>query len=235
MRISELRSAIRIEPLLYDTVYIHDFRGIHSKQDFLESLKRNGRHVRRLLVHDVPNTQLIARYLSCCPNVNDLALWAVIYDDTCLALINALPLKRLSCDLCDFIGSQEGFTKRVCDGHPILTKLTHLDLVGVRITWTWVGLSFLPNLTHLFVPGAIRDVAIRSILDHCQSLRVLIVARNNRNSIPEQSDDLRVVRRNIDDYSQDWEAGARGGRDTYMVAEEEVAERLKKRNTAVVD
>lgn len=202
-------------------------------------MQQNGRHVRRLLLEHVSGLHF---YLSCFPNLNDLALWDIGYDGPSMALIDALHLKRFSCNLRHLFTSIDSFKKWACDGKQTFANLTHLDIIGVADSWTWAGLGYLPRLTHLMVLDTLKDIAIQPILDECRSLQVLLIMTEKKGTmgatpvfevLPERSEDLRIVRC-VANFVEHWKAGIRGGHDVYMVGEEVVSERLRKAKLVVM-
>jgi hypothetical protein len=117
--------------------------------------------------------------------------------------------------------------------HPLFAQITHLDLPGDHSEqWAaWSPLASIPWLTHLsfsedFIPS--RFQIFDTILERCKSLQVLAIVfsylamlkfidPNLR--LQPSSLDPRVVLVVVADRQADWEAGARGGDDYWIVAE----------------
>ncbi|KAJ6582497.1 hypothetical protein DFH09DRAFT_869997, partial [Mycena vulgaris] len=113
--------------------------------------------------------------------------------------------------------------------HPLFTHITHLDLDRwYESSWpAWAGLAQSPRLAYLtfhhnLVPASICQDA----LAHCTSLQVLAIVSPDQHALrryfPEFAEvaaDLRFVMVVVAEKLEDWEMGARGGEDYWVVAE----------------
>ncbi|KAJ7176149.1 hypothetical protein C8R43DRAFT_1197718, partial [Mycena crocata] len=124
--------------------------------------------------------------------------------------------------------------------HQMFRRVTHLCLNhGVRpgSEWVaWTGLAALPCLTHLGFCATSSSTVLQGALAHCPHLLVLVVLWP---AIPHIQDlnaavahDKRFVQLAIDNYADNWEAGATGGEDHWSRAEAILHERQSRQSTA---
>ncbi|KAJ7625726.1 hypothetical protein FB45DRAFT_1005066 [Roridomyces roridus] len=212
---------------------------------FLDSKPREffHSHVRHVRLVGVPLAEMV-RTLSLCDETTDLSLWDVVgaqEDDNntpLLAVLGTLPLQRLSIY----------FRRGAMDfSSPFFVRLTHLDLPGAHSDrWAdWEPLALLPQLTHLSFSEDFHSTPIfKNLLQYCPSLQALVVlfsapallnllAGVLRVGVP----DARFVVLLVLDRDEDWETGARGGEDYWILAEEEVVQnrRRVRRNDIDID
>ncbi|KAJ7200154.1 hypothetical protein GGX14DRAFT_466912, partial [Mycena pura] len=182
----------------------------------------------------VPIAEILAA-LAACNAITSLAL----FDVSCvkgdghaalLELLGTFPLKRLS--------ARENYW--LCPGgwdfgHPLFAHITHLDLPGDldRQGAKWASFALIPRLTHLSfsedtsLPECSRSI-FPAILEHCKSLQVLAMLFSSpallkfcvlNTNLQPSAFDPRVVLLTVADRQADWETGARGGDDYWIIAE----------------
>ncbi|KAF7368833.1 hypothetical protein MVEN_00208500 [Mycena venus] len=244
------RVRIWLEPLLYETLsvsqYYDDekFRWVHSHHPFgyywgdLERLKSaqffhdNVRHLHLYQRNgDAATEKFLTGIILRCGSVTDLAL-----DFSGLsmpqAVIAGLPLQRLSIN-------SEWMTRheKAAFSWSSFTHLTHLNIIDWHgdtwdLAWSWLAL--LPCLTHLsFYDDMIPDDLCLGALKHCRLIEVLAIVWPTQGitRIQPVSPALRTEPRFVvvgicGQHKEDWERGARGGEDHWVVAEALVERRL---------
>ncbi|KAJ7758957.1 hypothetical protein DFH07DRAFT_1060284 [Mycena maculata] len=118
---------------------------------------------------------------------------------------------------------------------PLFAQIAHLNLVEWHANyWAedgWSGLALLPRLSHLSYDDTLPDRICKGALAYCRLLMVLALVWSREDlygfrSIREPFlSDPRFVVVGIIDYSKDWENGARGGADYWVVAAAHVERR----------
>ncbi|KAJ7865394.1 hypothetical protein B0H13DRAFT_2562180 [Mycena leptocephala] len=218
----------RIEPLLYRVIRVTKdneeaiFNAIRSKPaDFLLNTVR---HLYLNRANDVSR-----RILEVCTGVVNLALDG--RDPSLLPILANMRLRRLST-----------FIHGLYDGpvdlkHPLFTSITHLDLFdtqSVGLDEILVQISTLPALTHLALDyEASRDV-VETLLVECPNLELLLLlwAWNDKQylsaQIPHVHDVRFVIGQYVDDYWEDWEAGAWGQPYFWSLGDDFVARKRSK-------
>jgi hypothetical protein len=187
-------------------------------------------NVRHIQLVGVPIAEILEGLAACNATIN-LALFDVSYvkgDAALLDLLGAFSLQRLSARYywLNPDSSKWDFA------HPLFAQITHLDLPGNHgEQWAdWSLLTSIPQLTHLsfsedFLPS--RFQIFDTILEHCKSLQVLAIVFPSLAILKFIVPNLRFQPSSFDprlvfvvaDRQADWEAGARGGDDYWIVAE----------------
>lgn len=184
-------------------------------------------HVRHLsLFMDSSDVDSLMRLLALCDATVDLQLFRG--SPNLLPLLSALPLRRLSVDLSNLFPSGRDFS------HPLFMNITHLALYNSG-DWdwnTWSGLAQLPCLTHLsFHNSPVYPAFCNKALLHCKSLETFAICIDKgeaTRAFPEYATaaiDPRFVILAVANLPWDWEIGARGGEDRWVIAEECVRQR----------
>ncbi|KAJ7142963.1 hypothetical protein C8R44DRAFT_761485 [Mycena epipterygia] len=227
------RVRIWIEPLLYRIVVFRSPlstlvrfpSNVFDPETRTKSPAFFQQHVHHLCVGnmDVVSHKALEAILSTCSGVYDLLI--SIYDPppNTLALIATMPLQRLCADL-HFLFA----TDTIDFAHPVFANITHLDLLDPDMG-DWGGLALLPSLTHLaFNDDAPTDV-LRTVLADCAALRVLTLLCDTRaTELSALASDVRLVVvlcTSSQWFREDWQRGARGGRDYWRTAEEFIERR----------
>ncbi|TFK66889.1 hypothetical protein BDN72DRAFT_843666 [Pluteus cervinus] len=228
-----------IDPIIYSTIIWH-IEQQSPKCNLLEILTTQSHHIQHLLFRTGKgHTNLsILQLLPLCPNIIDLAIWA----DTVIGVIKYcqhLRPKRLSISFETLFSEPSGFNQPT---HPIFTDLTHLELVATCYKWSdWKELSKLPRLTHLSLTyDSTREVVdgVLDTRDGCKLLKILVLVDGHatpkvwETETHYEHSDPRVVALAVE-YISDWEEYAWGRRNSWLVAEGIVAERLRKRSKSV--
>ncbi|KAJ7603287.1 hypothetical protein DFH06DRAFT_1488155 [Mycena polygramma] len=241
---------IRLEPMLYkvlrlDTVAV-TVSAIKSIQlrpaDFLASI------VRHVLVYSSTHSLSrddFASFLQSCPGITTLAILGNVLGPYLLPILGAMQIQRLSLDVGQlFRDEASGEEEPINLEHPLFSTVTHLDVFDDFETFVddpevaseWVqSLCALPALTHLAFSTPAMEV-LRSALDSCPGLRVLLVAfpateiddaKGYMEYVAPDVTDMRFVVATYADYYDDWETGARGGHDIWAHAEEFIARKRR--------
>ncbi|CAA7262142.1 unnamed protein product [Cyclocybe aegerita] len=206
-------------------------------QDPSPRLRQVSSYTTHLLLERVSSNTAI-EFLQLHNNVQDLALWIIKGRRLgCLArTLTTLKLKRLSITVCLALTKDIGgeFDPAL---FPYLTHLELFDAAGEF--WDRVGskLHLLPCLSHLALIGGGADIrnSIDTLLRKSFTLRLLIIGSWIQDDF--ESEDPRVVVVVFTPASlriDDWERGARGGRDLWIVAEDLQREREKRENSRTV-
>jgi hypothetical protein len=147
-----------------------------------------------------------------------------------LPFIGILPLKRLYCDLKELFALKT----QIDFGHPLFSRLTHLELFDQNARESYSDLALIPHLTYLAfnVPGFL-TVSV-ALLETCRSLRALILLMLRRSvfsditkhpALGQLSEDPRFVQMFCSEFVGDWKSGALTGRDYWSRAEDFIAQR----------
>ncbi|KAJ7142062.1 hypothetical protein C8R43DRAFT_1071295 [Mycena crocata] len=242
-----------VEPLLYRTMTVPMERGhsevkvegipIHYRETLMGVIRTRSpelfaQNVRNLLLGYRSRVGLDNKLiLSACPNVENL--W-IASENLCdlLPILQGFPLKRLHCDVTRLFGSQ----KKIDFTHPVFSKITHLECFdepdGRPHPGYWSNVALIPNLTHLsFVNIGFLSVC-RTLLQSCNSLRVVVALRDNDSEEDDWDEDDEVMKDLIKDprfliiecahYVKDWQMGSHLGVDYWSRAEAFIAKRKSK-------
>ncbi|KAJ6574530.1 hypothetical protein B0H19DRAFT_1124735 [Mycena capillaripes] len=180
---------------------------------------------RHLLVHQIPEDDTEGQFiLSACSGVEDL--WIFEIHPHLLPLISELPLKRLYCGLYDLLKSNQ-----ITFTHRLFSRITHLEVIDSQQELDldlWLGLSLIPNLTHLAFNGLEFISLWPVLLDKCRSLRLLVSlwhGENGANRVAAHKDgeklrrDTRFVLMWCEEFEKDWQMGAHASADYWARAE----------------
>ncbi|KAJ7446329.1 hypothetical protein FB451DRAFT_1291881 [Mycena latifolia] len=171
------RVLIWIEPLLYRVVHISALPPHPPMaRAFLLATKTKPptffHAVRRMLledgVWDLEETRVI---LKLCTRIVDLAAMRETVDPTLLPILTKMPLRRLSVALYELFGGigSIDFT------HPMFTSITHLDAFDDP-RHIYARIPSLPSLTHLSLDTRVSSDVLKTLLENCPRLEILIVA-----------------------------------------------------------
>ncbi|KAJ7203538.1 hypothetical protein GGX14DRAFT_651548 [Mycena pura] len=229
------RVKIWVEPLLFWVIALDrsslpyaypmaddvDFSGIQSLST---SVLRDS--VRHLLLKNIPNT--VSQFiLSASSAVEDLWIASISGANSfLLPFIGVLPLKRLYCNLGELFADKA----QIDFGHPLFSRLTHLELFDQRATDHYFDLALIPHLTHLafyFPQAGFFDMSL-TLLKTCKSLHVLVLlmaVRSQRAVKHEALEDPRFVQMFCSQFVDDWKSGALTGSDYWSRAEDFIARR----------
>ncbi|TFK66883.1 hypothetical protein BDN72DRAFT_843662 [Pluteus cervinus] len=233
-----------IEPIFYQAIVLcgspDDCRPLQMSKRPMTILKKYGKHVRSIFINHIGLGKFaskIPRYLACCPAATNLSLWCGADLVRKFSVVRRLPLRRLSIEGGVFTPDAEYEIDP--KSFPTLTHL-HLVLAGTRVCWQ--VLILIPNLTHLGLSDAGPiDEGIPGVLQHCKSLRVILVImpiaqlseaemfseEDVSNWRPGYDDDRVVVLHCKVRWS--WLQSAEGKEDMWEFADEVVAERKAKK------
>ncbi|KAJ6542196.1 hypothetical protein DFH09DRAFT_46827 [Mycena vulgaris] len=234
-----------IEPLLYRVFTVAD-RGVVPDTDHLRITSRtflkildakspsffqdHVRHVAMLSGATVAENQ---RILSKCSGIVGLGLAHVSAEPALLPVLARLPLVRLA------VAPEVLFGSFGVDfGHAMFSRLTHLDLYYSFPSDAWqIGLSQIPNLTHLSFSCLAQPAFFRGVLAYCTGLEIFALVFQDVYSLEDRvqeykffEEDSRAVLMIVDSFLQDWELGAEGGDDHWVRADSFVT---KRRNGAI--
>ncbi|KAJ7174144.1 hypothetical protein C8R43DRAFT_636449 [Mycena crocata] len=168
--------------------------------------------------------------LATCDGVVDLALFHSSAESWLLPFLAKMPLARLSTSLDGL------FTGSVDFGHPIFSRLTHLDVhdsMGSNDREDWaIGIPQIPHLTHLSFLDTHRPPFIQTVLAGCRLLKALILVYSDipaygmeEEGLEYFANDTRSVVVVVQKYLEDWEVGADGGEDYWVKADEFIRKR----------
>ncbi|KAJ7471063.1 hypothetical protein FB451DRAFT_1252913 [Mycena latifolia] len=173
--------------------------------------------------------------LSKCTGIVNLELSHVSAHPTLLPVMSTLPLVRLVAALQLLFGP----SVNIDFGHKLFSRLTHLDIWDSCPCPTWpVGLGQLPRLTHLSLswPVPTTPDIFRGFLAHCPRLEILAVIF--RTTVTYSAEDYLPHYRFFEEdprsvviiapeayFQRDWELGADGGDDHWVIADRFVRKR----------
>ncbi|KAJ6585702.1 hypothetical protein B0H19DRAFT_1110536 [Mycena capillaripes] len=184
-------------------------------------------HVRNLCIASVIPAPELEEIFSTCSSTSTLAMIFSELVPELLPAVARMPLQRLSVLL------QSMFGEASTDfGHPIFSRLTHLDIHDylTEDRWTpWSGISLLPCLTHVSFRGCSVKSIFEGILTHCRNIQVLAlvvsVADLGCARLGTVTRDFRFVVIVVKDFLEDWEQGALGAEDYWVRAAKFIAQR----------
>ncbi|TFK67166.1 hypothetical protein BDN72DRAFT_843413, partial [Pluteus cervinus] len=244
-------------PKIYRVVVFRNMR-TYPRNISVPTLQIYGHHTRHLIISS--GTPIVTRTLSCCPNLESLALWTGSWSDH-LGLeshnvLTTLRLKGLSIHLGELerfdLENKNRLSLDVDEGEEaeikrnikqFLSTITHLDIcTKVRRLSEMSSLKYCTSLTHICLFDSFPPLLLRSIFDVCNKLEVLIclISRSTededfvvavkanerlRNRVNTGSEGLsqdeidRIVFVRCNSYGRDWENGARGEEDMWVLAE----------------
>ncbi|TFK66913.1 hypothetical protein BDN72DRAFT_127077 [Pluteus cervinus] len=228
--------------LLKSLIYYEDSeedRNFHPVPS-LSWFETNGKYVRNMLWRS--GVAKLPPILELCPHLENLALWTYISEANAtvlLPILSTLPLRQISVNLQALFSGSDFQNEQ--GRNSMFRCITHLDIIQRCTEWSQIeGTAQLPCLTHLSILQPSDNVgAVSGALEHCARLRILALLRfstiqyqRNVRHIAEENailchcSDPRVVGLMVEVIG-DWDAGAMGGRDMWVIAEEIVAKRLQ--------
>ncbi|TFK67167.1 hypothetical protein BDN72DRAFT_961219 [Pluteus cervinus] len=179
-------------PKIYHVVVFRSTR-TYPQNASASTLKVYGHHTRHLIIGSI--TSPISEVLSCCPNLENLALWTGASswsDDLGLESQNALTTLRLS-RLSIRLGRLEGFDLLETTDYPgdntgaqeqaqiatnikrFLSTITHLDVCTKVGRLSEIStLRYCTSLTHICLFASLPPQLLRWVFDVCNKLEVLI-------------------------------------------------------------
>ena len=198
-----------------------------------------GPHVRHILLQNRTSGE-IRSVLDYCPNVQSLSLWIIQHGQCQETLLPALEdfarrrvLKSLSFDPSQFFQMFDDVVP-IPFAQLAFSSLTHLEIINATSSWEkWAQIADLPHLTHLAM-SAWRNWTgfILMVLKECKFLQLFILFEtdgfyNNDTMTHDvaagleswREDQRVVILPPVMDHFNDWEIGARGGRDFWDTAE----------------
>ncbi|KAF8649129.1 hypothetical protein AX16_005992 [Volvariella volvacea WC 439] len=244
------RVRVWIEPYVYMVIMQGEGTTIRPKGHKTPQtppLESYAKHIRHLLLGYTLDPDIVDVYLNACTGVSDLALWSHTLNIQMANTIGRLPsLRRLSTNLEKLfrpVGANPSafhVTFPTPDfSHPLFANLTHLEITNPCKEWTgaWDGLASIPNLTHLAFDFEYYPAVVEGALTECMSLQVLVLVNGLldpngdflREVSPVIAADPRMVALYVKAWDHDWESGAWGNGDFWLLAEEIVAEQRKPR------
>ncbi|KAJ7182917.1 hypothetical protein C8R43DRAFT_1116531 [Mycena crocata] len=219
------RVRLWIDPLLYRNLVVRNVI-------FWDHIRDDGQ---------TPGIENFLPFLSICSGIRNLALSDLaastvqeLRDPTSemAASLSTLQIEQLTLPFTVFIS---------LPGHFLFTSITHLclaDYANLIFTDLFdLPLDACPSLTHLCVTGNTISVSadvLRTTLRDNRSLQLVVcmLADPGARDVAEYHDNLEIsdprfmlVVMNAAEYLEDWRAGAAGGRDFWVRAEEFVAKR----------
>ncbi|CAA7260808.1 unnamed protein product [Cyclocybe aegerita] len=203
------------------------------RQEPSPRLKQVSAYTTHLLLQDICADVAIS-ILKLYNNLEDLALWAISGPYRPLArTLTTLKLQRLSISL-HFLLLQDSSFKFDPTLFPHLTHLEIVDAAG-ELDRVWSKLHLLPRLSHLALSTPFFDIisdirnAVDTLLHDSLTLKFLILCSTLEFDFGRE--DPRVVLFDASRLSiDDWEHGARGGRDLWTIAEGLQRERQQSEN-----
>ncbi|KAJ7042262.1 hypothetical protein C8F04DRAFT_97522 [Mycena alexandri] len=221
-----------IEPILYNTLMVQRLKDPKLTEstptpadcrtaEFLAS------NVHRLNIYGPFPHEQLHTLLDACKSTRDLALWVPFPPPNLLPFLQAMPLERLSVDVAYLFGGPLPMNF----AHPAFAALTHLDVQNaVFDDWRfYTELARAPALTHLSFRDKFHPRVLRGALAHCAKLRALGVIWSPRRSAVDVKEgevvDARFFMVVCEDALEEWEVGARGGRDIWARAEPFIAKK----------
>ncbi|TFK66879.1 hypothetical protein BDN72DRAFT_126571 [Pluteus cervinus] len=235
-----------IKPILLCTcVYWDEDRSWPGEFDS-KRIQSNGKYVRNLLWGNDRSNWNLLTILESCPNLTNIAIWLDASDNDLLLFqepLSRLRPYRLSIDFSDLFG---GLFQANHAQLPMFVHLTHLEMASKCGDWESIeGITYLPSLTHLSLPGEADLTAtsvIRDALERCKYLSILVLFVSleakwislgevaMEEPLPSEIQDLsdpRLVAIRCA-YLREWEVGCSGGRDMWTLAEEIIEKRTQK-------
>ena len=219
---------IRLKPLIFRVFNQMTIPKFPDFERFSDTLKIEdvGRFAQRLIFHSGTTNEL-EKFLSHCPNLQDLAIWLRPIKFL-LPILEKLPLKRLSANFANL--PHDDYLS------PTFSNITHLDVVKFHgRTWKeWEVLSKLPRLSHLIVGFLVDFGVLFNLLRYAPHLQVLIfmpevddmVVWMQDNDDDQQKicgiDDNRLVLLKSPEYPglvEDWVKGGESGLDNWTFCE----------------
>ncbi|TFK69607.1 hypothetical protein BDN72DRAFT_840200, partial [Pluteus cervinus] len=206
---------------LIQTVAIQTIGGtrFHPRGWSTNSIEEYGAYARNLFLFASTNDERAVQYISFCPNITNLVLWAE-FDETHLKGIARLPLTHLSADL-----NHLPQTTELCQ---LFSRITHLD----SITGDLAKLKAFTSLTHLALPSyGLSDLGLAVLADFPR-LEVLIfldggVQMEVVDTFDPQVDDPRILKMecNTEDEMNQWLLDIHNGSGLWEFADKVVQER----------
>ncbi|KAF9478358.1 hypothetical protein BDN70DRAFT_994267 [Pholiota conissans] len=226
-----------IRPILYETFIQSPKARIPDIRRFPAfKIENVAPLVKNLLISEELAPPQIKQFLSHFPNVQNLAVWTNRTDLANLqdcAEFQGLPLRRLSVFVMDL--------SRVDLSGRVFSRITHLELIRARKEpWeAWEPLASLPCLTHLLLESAVPRDIIHNFMGKCtqlvcliQLVHAFIVGYWGEEKRLElcRGPDHRLVSlsyKSASDFMRDWENGAQGDVNVWIVAERIAAARQR--------
>ncbi|KAJ7872809.1 hypothetical protein B0H14DRAFT_2721280 [Mycena olivaceomarginata] len=219
------RICIWIEPQLYRIVL-----STGSTDQLLQMMRSKPpeflrEHVHHLAFSAPISRSDVARILSICTNVHDLAVWTGdTYPDLLSDMRNLPNLRRLSTCLSDLFGGPDQFRLPPIEELPF-SHLTHLDVFGDMPAELWPVFGMLPCLTHLSFSDNYTPEMIQMALDTCAALHFLVIVWMDSLEFEALDtsaiSDPRFCTIECVLFKDDWKEGASGGLDFWLRADME--------------
>ncbi|KAJ7762968.1 hypothetical protein B0H16DRAFT_1528355 [Mycena metata] len=148
-----------------------------------------------------------------------------------LPLLARLRLRHLSISL-GLMFSVTGASQSIDFRHQLFNSVTHLSVYDGPDDFIYVGIPTLPALTHLSMKKTVLGGALRTLLTKCTRLQVFVsvwpsAESRSVRSLAVSSPDPRFVMVAFDDYWGDWQAGAEGRMDLWVMAENFIAKKRR--------
>ncbi|KAJ7474575.1 hypothetical protein B0H11DRAFT_2034947 [Mycena galericulata] len=189
-------------------------------------------HVRHLSVGQIRDDEA-SRILATCTGVSNLALFHGGMNHL-FPLLAVMPLVRLSASLKALFGSAT-----IDFDHPLLSRLTHLEIFDVGPYMDSWSIGRLPSLSHIsfnFPDTWARSDSHRAFFEgvraNCGVLEVLVLICDDDRHLRAMmshynyfGDNTRSVLVGLRDFRRDWELGAEGGTDYWVRAETFIKQR----------
>ncbi|KAJ7607223.1 hypothetical protein FB45DRAFT_141661 [Roridomyces roridus] len=232
-----------IHPLLYRTLMVKTnsepwtrfLKTIQSmgpdNSEFLQSSLQN------LFVHNSPWLSTELHFvLSSCNSLTNFVIMST--NPSILPLLETKRLKRITVSLAQLFDNGSILQNLP---HPAFMHATHLDLIDfLHKDKSFDALTLLPALTHLCLNSFVHRRQLQIVFAGCKGLRVLV---NMHTEIEPEwgladicgrlaiEDEPRFVLMAKDhshnNFARDWEAGRRGEKDFWILAEEFVEKKRK--------
>ncbi|TFK60352.1 hypothetical protein BDN72DRAFT_534449 [Pluteus cervinus] len=193
----------------------------------VERLSAYAHFVHHLLAFFEIGNEDLQDHLRLCEKLTNVALWCSTLSLDALRLLEGLPnLRQLVIHLSAVFPSGPPYN---VEKSPAFRMLTHLELLDDvdKLSWNQLrGLAKLNNLTHLALNSVQTEPVVRSILEDCKGLRVLLLHDSG-----QLNDDANFEARvvfvcyRIEDYIRDWIALAEGRWCSWDDAKKEVRAR----------
>ncbi|KAK7028720.1 hypothetical protein R3P38DRAFT_2704579 [Favolaschia claudopus] len=223
-----------IEPLLYRVILITDFYPDSDSPEFAAlcatSATFKKRAVRHLFLeyppHDDELRTAAQNFLCQLPAIESLVLDGDLCTDV-LEIMDKMRLQKLNIRVPSFSLSSWA---RSTLSRPLFHSVIHLELYRdqdhIPTCWDdWTALASLSVLTHLCLDDKLAAQIVKPTLGNCKQLEVVIWALwdGTRNAVYDAQNlsvtDCRLVVMDMPIFEDDWEEGARFGKDFWVRAD----------------